>query len=886
MKLFPKTFRAPENHVAILQAILAGYDYRVPPEQIAATLTNSSEVVQEQVAIIAKAAETLGCTVGPTAVSAEYILAAQTPTIAPVRFLPQDPPYFIVIWNKIGPLYQILDPTVGRRWLSRTALLEELYQEPIVWDKEACWEILQHSTQIDLFQQRLTKLRITAGIVSSLLVDASQSTESWSQLAAALRLVEEMRPKPGTEAEQLLHYFLNSDNEDTSQLRTIPAAYHTVLSTENVEQVLFQGVLAMPILTCDGIPTPISEASEPPEQEPAEPQQTKEPANKSQKGVFSLILQFMREEGMLHPVVIVTAILFAAAGVFLEAILLRGLMEIGLQLDEAAQRGTVMVLVLAFIFGLFLLQWALSDQTKRIGRRIDLRLRQLVFAAVPHLSDQYFQKLAPGNIVDRVYNAQNISGIATNFASFMTTVARVLMITIGLAWIDWPLAPISWLLIYLGVAIYRNFSTSLYQDSYRSHTINSWLSVLYVDGLRGRSAIWSHGAERAVRYEYEQGLTTLGGSILQLGRRGLLLNATLFLATISSPIIQLIVYTGRGGTAGNLLLLFYWQLELNSLITTAVTDATGLIGIISHANRFGEVLQTPPEESLVNASAHSEDLIATTTENAPYIDIENITVRVEEQTVLNGISLTIEKGEHVAIIGRSGAGKSTLVGLLLGRHYATTGDIRINGEPFDYALLQQLRRETAWVDPHMHLWDDSLLYNLQYGSEQDRSGDLLYTAIKQADLLGVLERLPNGLTSRLGESGRRISGGEGQRVRFGRGLHRYNAPLVILDESFRGLDREKRFSLLQEARLFWKESTMLCVTHDVSQTLPFSRVLVLENGRVVEDGVPEELLSQPDSHYRALLEEEEMVRTKLLENETWRHLRIAAGTVTEQTTST
>jgi hypothetical protein len=103
-----------------------------------------------------------------------------------------------------------------------------------------------------------------------------------------------------------------------------------------------------------------------------------------------------------------------------------------------------------------------------------------------------------------------------------------------------------------------------------------------------------------------------------------------------------------------------------------------------------------------------------------------------------------------------------------------------------------------------------------------------------------------------------------QRVQFGRGLLRPGVRLAILDEPFRGLDRERCRELLDRARRWWREATLLCVTHDVGETLTFDRVLVIERGRLVEDGAPTVLARQPNSRYRALLDAEETVRTRVV----------------------
>jgi len=197
----------------------------------------------------------------------------------------------------------------------------------------------------------------------------------------------------------------------------------------------------------------------------------------------------------------------------------------------------------------------------------------------------------------------------------------------------------------------------------------------------------------------------------------------------------------------------------------------------------------------------------------------------------------------------------------------------------DSAQLEQLRQRTAWIDPAVQLWNRSLFANLCYGnSDGVPTADLL----EQAELRQLLEKLPDGLQTELGESGGLVSGGEGQRVRFGRALLKRGVGLALLDEPFRGLDRHQRRELLARARRHWANTTLLCVTHDVGETLTFPRVLVVENGHIVEEGNPGELVRQPNSRYRALLDAEESVREGSWSGSRWRHLRLEDGRLIEE----
>jgi ABC-type multidrug transport system fused ATPase/permease subunit len=260
------------------------------------------------------------------------------------------------------------------------------------------------------------------------------------------------------------------------------------------------------------------------------------------------------------------------------------------------------------------------------------------------------------------------------------------------------------------------------------------------------------------------------------------------------------------------------------------------------------------------------------------IRYEGVSVRAAGHTILEEVDLEIEPGAHVAIVGPSGAGKSTLVGVLLGWHRPAAGRVFVDGEVLDGERLARIRREIAWVDPAVQIWNRSLLENLRYGNGSDGSID---QAIAEADLAGVLRKLPDGLQTQLGEGGGLVSGGEGQRVRLGRALLRPGSRLALLDEPFRGLDRERRRELLARARRLWNGSTLLCVTHDVGETLDFARVLVVEGGRIVEDGPPGELADRPGSRYRAFLDAEREVREGLWESPVWRRLRMEGGRLSE-----
>jgi ATP-binding cassette subfamily B protein len=278
-------------------------------------------------------------------------------------------------------------------------------------------------------------------------------------------------------------------------------------------------------------------------------------------------------------------------------------------------------------------------------------------------------------------------------------------------------------------------------------------------------------------------------------------------------------------------------------------------------------------------AALAEDAHAPAPDRGKAIALRGVTARAGGHDVLRDVTLAIAPGSHVAIVGASGAGKSSLIALLLGLLEVGEGSIAVDGAPLDPPAIARLRRETAWVDPTVTLWKRTLVENVVFGNDgaaASRAAD----AIDAADLARVLEGLPDGMQTAIGEGGARLSGGQGQRVRLARALLRDRVRLVLLDEAFRGLERDRRRALLRRARSAWRDATMLVVSHDVSDVIDLDRVLVVSDGRVVEDGVPSVLARTPGSRFRALAAGDAELRAALFGGD-WRRVRVEAGGVTD-----
>ncbi len=251
------------------------------------------------------------------------------------------------------------------------------------------------------------------------------------------------------------------------------------------------------------------------------------------------------------------------------------------------------------------------------------------------------------------------------------------------------------------------------------------------------------------------------------------------------------------------------------------------------------------------------------------IEMIDVALSVSGHSLLQPINLVIKAGEHIAIVGESGAGKSSLCELLLGWHSPSSGHLLIDKKILDAKLLQELRTQTAWVDANVQLWDRSLLDNINYDHGKGH--------LSEAGLGKLLANLEKGLQTPLGENGKRLSGGEAQRVRIARALGVENARLVILDEPCRGLDRAAREQLLLQLRDQHAQATLICVTHDISEAIKFPRVLVIGEGKLLEQGEPQTLLTNPDSALSRLRKCELAVFNTLMHEQGWQSLRMHNG---------
>ncbi len=595
--------------------------------------------------------------------------------------------------------------------------------------------------------------------------------------------------------------------------------------------------------------------------------------------------RMLRQDGLGMLSVLGIALFMAALGVTVEALLLQGVMKLGLSLPQFGTQLVGIGILFALVLLLFALELPLTTVEQRIGRRLETRLRILLLEKIPRLSDRYFHSRLTSDMTMRAHGLRALRTLPTLAVNVLRLTFQLLLTALGVIILDPVSAPwaIAFTLVF-GVVAY--FSSIVQRErEMRLFTHDGALSRFYLDALLGLIPARMHGAERSMRREHETLLTEWARSSYDTWRMVVVLQGVSAMLYATFSVVILLNFVARGGETSNILLLFYWTLNLPVLAQSLFAWLEQYPLVRNHTLRLLEPLGAPDETDFgLRISDLGTDLPKSEIRNPKLdkgirVEMDNITIQAGGHTILSDINLRVKPGEHVAILGPSGAGKSTLVGILLGWHKPTEGLVRVDNALLDGERLRAVRRETAWVDPAVQLWNRSLLANLQYGNANGDNS--VGNTLEEAELFGILERLPDGMQTALGESGGLVSGGEGQRVRLGRALNKKEVRLAILDEPFRGLDRAARRALLLQARAHWRDATMLCITHDVGETQAFARVLVIENGRIVEDAAPAALAAQPASRYRAMLDAEEEVRRGLWESAAWRRLWIEEGELQE-----
>jgi ATP-binding cassette subfamily B protein len=560
----------------------------------------------------------------------------------------------------------------------------------------------------------------------------------------------------------------------------------------------------------------------------------------------------------------------SAVGAVVEAMLFRAL------IDRAGR--PLFALIIALLAGLLALELPLAWGLRRAGAALEEAFRDRFMRKIPRLGDRYFQSRPVSDMAERAHLVHKLRALPTLAGDIARTALEIVVIAAALVWLDPRGRGVAIALAAAMLVIPLGAQPAVAERDLRMRNHAGALGRFYLDALLGLVTVRTHGGEPALAREHQDRLREWVRAARDALRAALGAEALQALVGFGLGTWFLADFFARRGAhdPGAGLLAVYWALSLPMLGYELALLVQQVPAQRSLTLRLVEPLSAPEEreepDSLPMRSAAREAAAAS-------ISLHGVRVIAAGQQILEVAALAIAPGEHVAIVGASGAGKSSLVGLLLGWHRPTAGTMLVDGRPLGPAELERLRQRTVWVDPSVYLWNRSLAANLRFGFAPP--GPDITPALGEADLHELTRRLPRGPETLLGEAGGLLSGGEGQRVRFGRGVLRGRPGLVILDEPFRGLARDQRATLLARARRHWSDATLLCVTHDIGETARFARVLVVADGQIVEDGPPDVLRARAGSRYALLLHAEERVRAASWSAAAWRRVRLEGGRIRE-----
>jgi len=874
---------------AALKSLLAGFDIEVSYGRLREACQTS--VDGTSIDTLEEIANQLGLIAQQLIVPADHLFLPGhqiLPALTVIR-LPNGLTHFVIIWRRHGQWLQIMDPGTGRRWIMQKRFLNELYLHTQAVPIEAWYQWAISDGFCDPLRERLAQLKIAQTRREALLQSALATTH-WQAIAsldAATRMVETLVQtdglQAGKEAEKILEKFYQQNRQPDLANHSIPSSFWLVKTLpDNDEFILFQGAVLIQI---NGRHADVeSEATDVEQPEPLPPELTAALTEKTSTPEHNL-WQLFKTDGLFAPSVLFFALALATVGVTIEILLFKSLLELGQHFAVMNQRMGALEAVLFFFIIMLSLEIPIAATGLKMGRHLETRLRLAFLAKIPRLGDRYFHSRLTSDMTERAYELRLIRSLPELAVTFFRLNFTLLLTTAGIIWIT----PASFLLALFATitVISLSFFTQpwLREQDLRFRTHDAALSRFYLDALLGLVPLRTHSAAHALRNEHESLLVNWVHAGWSLARTRVSIIAIESLINTLFAIWIVWDYIAQGGEALGVLLVLYWTLKLPMLGQQIASTAQQYPTLRNRVLRLLEPLTAPEEseirydENRVAQAANLPPPPLTDSHDGVAIELHQVDVKVGGQTILQQISLHIAPGEQIAIVGASGAGKSSLVGLLLGWYSPAVGLVRVDGQLLQGDHLQQLRQTTAWVDPSVQIWNRSLQDNLYYGT-QGTVNESLETVITQADLSQIIENLSQGINTPLGEGGGLVSGGEGQRVRLARAMLRPNVRLVILDEPFRGLDREKRRLLLARMREYWSQATLLFISHDVGDTQTFSRVMVIENGQLIEDEHPK-TLQQTNSRYRNLLEAEQAVRQGLWESTKWRHLWLEKGKLQE-----
>jgi ATP-binding cassette subfamily B protein len=487
-----------------------------------------------------------------------------------------------------------------------------------------------------------------------------------------------------------------------------------------------------------------------------------------------------------------------------------------------------------------LLNSAASFVFVRTGLQVLLELRTRLYAALQALSLKFHDSQATTDSSFRVaYDSQSLQtlynkGFISIFASAVTLVSMfVIMLKL-----DWQLALLSMAIVPFMLWVIRHYAEQVRRESRHIQERESAVLTLVQEGLSSIRVVHAFGREDHEVSQFRDQAKESFRANLKVTFTNL--SSALAASTVMAAGTALLYYLGSlhvlAGTLtlGDLLVFSAYLIMLYQPIEQLAYTAWTLEGAAAGAQRCFEVLD---QEDELADRANAQVLGST----KGHIKFENVCFGYDlRHEVLRDINIEIFPGEMVAFVGSTGSGKSTLLSLIPRFYDPSSGAVRIEGRDLRDLTKRSIRQHISIVLQDTILFSTTIRENIAYGRPKAAEAEIEQAA-RRAQAHEFIERLPNGYLSQIGQRGCWLSVGQRQRIGIARAFLK-DAPILLLDEPTSALDPETESALMSTMRELMKGRTTLIVTHRVRTVHEIARIVVVRDGRIVEDGWGSELL--------------------------------------------